>query len=97
MSKETYYMSKETLCVKRLSIQVLAVEILSIVLKQSYSRADVEDLVKHLKPVDNNSILEHSPWKEAYFAVRAILPLLIALVFLVVVVLRKVLFFLLFF
>jgi hypothetical protein len=53
----------------------------------------MQDLVKHLKPVDDSSILEHSPWKETYFAVRAILPLLIVLVFLVVVVLRKVIFF----
>ena len=53
----------------------------------------MQDLVKHLKPVDDSSIFEHSPWKETYFAVRAILPLLIVLVFLVVVVLRKVIFF----
>ena len=40
-------------------------------------------------PIDENALIEQSPYREIYFAVRAILPLNIALVGLVVLVLQK--------
>jgi hypothetical protein len=43
--------------------------------------------------IDPNSLFERSPYKEAYFAARAICPLIVALVFLVMFVLKLVLFF----
>jgi hypothetical protein len=42
--------------------------------------------------IDPNSLFERSPYKEAYFAARAICPLIVALVFLVMFVLKLVLF-----
>jgi len=66
---------------------VLAVELLAIGLKWRYTHEDI--IAMKPPPIDDSSLLEKSPYREIYFAVRAILPLNIALVALVVVVLRK--------
>jgi hypothetical protein len=66
---------------------VLAVELLAIGLKWHYTHEDI--IAMKPPPIDDSSLLEKSPYREIYFAVRAILPLNIALVALVVVVLRK--------
>ena len=62
-------------------------ELLAIGLKWRYTHEDI--IAMKPPPIDDSSLLEKSPYREIYFAVRAILPLNIALVALVVVVLRK--------
>jgi len=66
---------------------VLAVELLSIALKLIYTHEDI--IAMEPADPDPDSLLEQTPYREVYFAVRAILPLNVALVFLVIVVLRK--------
>mmetsp|Transcript_35454 Transcript_35454/g.52074 ORF Transcript_35454/g.52074 Transcript_35454/m.52074 type:complete len:848 (+) Transcript_35454:92-2635(+) len=66
---------------------VLAVELLAIGLKLHYTHEDI--IAMKPLPVNEDSLLEHSPYREIYFAVRAILPLNLALVALVVLVLKK--------
>ena len=66
---------------------VLAVELLAIGLKWQYTHDDI--IAMKPPPVDDDALLERSPFREIYFAARAILPLNLALVALVVLVLRK--------
>ena len=51
---------------------VLAVELLAIGLKWQYSHEDI--IAMKPPPINEDSLLEHSPFREIYFAVRAILP-----------------------
>ena len=66
---------------------VLTVELLAIGLKWMYTHEDIISMKP--PPIDHNSLLERAPFREIYFAVRAILPLCAALVALVVLVLKK--------
>ena len=66
---------------------VLTVELLAIGLKWMYTHEDIISMKP--PPIDHNSLLERAPFREIYFAVRAILPLCAALVALVVLVLRS--------
>lgn len=56
---------------------VLAVELLAISLKFSYTHADI--IAMKSLPVNEDSLLEHSPYREIYFAIRAILPVCVCM------------------
>ncbi|EKX52334.1 hypothetical protein GUITHDRAFT_65557 [Guillardia theta CCMP2712] len=68
-------------------LPVLAVELLAIGLKMQYTHEDIINM--RPPPIDTSDPLEITPVREIYYAVRAILPLNISLVLLVLVVLRK--------
>jgi hypothetical protein len=56
-----------------------------------FTHEDMQEM--KIDDIDPNSLFERSPYKEAYFAARAICPLIVALVFLVMFVLKLVLFY----
>eukprot|EP00960_Hanusia_phi_P064340 765767-Hanusia_phi.AAC.4 len=68
-------------------LPVLAVELLAIGLKMQYTHEDIINM--RPPPIDASDPLEITPFREIYYAVRAILPLNVSLVLLVLVVLRK--------
>jgi uncharacterized membrane protein YvlD (DUF360 family) len=65
---------------------VLGIEIFAISLKMMYTKEQIQEM--KIDDIDPNSLFERSPYKEAYFAARAICPLIVALVFLVMFVLK---------
>mmetsp|Transcript_51646 Transcript_51646/g.123051 ORF Transcript_51646/g.123051 Transcript_51646/m.123051 type:complete len:1017 (+) Transcript_51646:394-3444(+) len=72
-------------------LPVLSVELFSIGIRATNSHQDIFDNIETVEPgaEEEDGFLETTPWREIYFALRAILPLNIFLVLLVVVLLRK--------